>query len=204
MLIISVYTRRMPRLGIVIASVREGRSGLPIAQWFAERARQHGRFELDVVDLKEIDLPVFAERHHPRLRKYEHEKQKAWSARVAALDAFVFVTPEYNWGPSPALLNALDYLLVEWQYKPAAFVSYGGISGGLRAAQLARQTLGALKMMAIPESVVIPFVAQAVDRETGVFTANEIQEKAVPAMLDELLRWTEALASLRTQGGSAR
>jgi NAD(P)H-dependent FMN reductase len=189
----------MPRLGIVIASVREGRAGYPIAQWLTGHARQHGRFEVDVVDLKEVDLPVFAERNHPRLQKYENAKQKAWSARVAALDAFVFVTPEYNWGPSPALLNALEYLLVEWQYKPAAFVSYGGISGGLRGVQLIRQTLTALKMVPIVEGVVIPFVAQAVDREAGTFKPNETQEKAAPAMLDELLRWTEALAVLRAK-----
>jgi NAD(P)H-dependent FMN reductase len=189
----------MPRLGIVIASVREGRVGYPIAQWFVERARQHARFDVDVVDLKEVDLPVFAERHHPRLQKYESDKQQEWSARVARLDAFVFVTPEYNWGPPPALLNALDYLLAEWQYKPAAFVSYGGISGGLRGVQLIKQTLTALKMVPIVEAVVIPFVAQAVDREAGVFTANETQEKAAPTMLDELLRWTEALAVLRSK-----
>jgi NAD(P)H-dependent FMN reductase len=187
----------MPRLGIVIASVREGRIGFPVAQWFIDRARQHGRFDVEVVDLKEIDLPLFAERNHPRLQQYESEHQKAWSARVAALDAFVFVTPEYNYGPSPALLNALDYLLVEWYYKPAAFVSYGGISGGLRAVQLTKQTLTTLKMVPIVEAVAIPFVAQAVDREAGVFKATEAHEKSATAMLDELLRWTEALAVLR-------
>jgi len=189
----------MPRLGIVIASVREGRVGLPVAQWFIERARQHGRFDIDVVDLKEVDLPVFAERHHPRLQKYEHDKQKAWSARVAGLDALVFVTPEYNYGPSPALLNALDYLFVEWHYKPAAFVSYGGISGGLRAVQLTKQTLTTLKMVPIVEAVTIPFVAQAIDREIGAFKANEQHQKSAVVLLDELLRWTEALAVLRVK-----
>ncbi len=189
----------MPRLGIVIASVREGRVGYPVAQWFIERARQHGRFEIDVVDLKEVDLPVFAERNHPRLQKYENEKQKAWSARVAGLDAFVLVTPEYNYGPSPALLNALDYLFVEWHYKPAAFVSYGGISGGIRGVQMTKQTLTTIKMVPIVEAVVIPFVAQAIDRETGVFKANDTHDKSAAAMLDELLRWTEALAVLRAK-----
>ena len=187
----------MPRLGIVIASVREGRAGAPIAQWFIERARQHGRFDVEMVDLKTIDLPLFAERNHPRLQKYESEKQQAWSALVAGLDAFVFVTPEYNYSTAPALLNALDYLFVEWHYKPAAFVSYGGISGGLRAVQLTKQTLTTLKMVPIVEAVVIPFVAKAVDRETGVFTATEVHDASATAMLDELLRWTNALASLR-------
>ena len=187
----------MPRLGVVIASVREGRVGLPVARWFTERARQHGRFEVDVIDLKAVALPMFAERNHPRLRQYESDAQKAWSARVNGIDAFVFVTPEYNYSPAPALLNALDYLFVEWHYKPAAFVSYGGISGGIRAVQMAKQTLTTLRMVPIVEAVVVPMVAQAVDREAGVFKANEQHEKSATAVLDELLRWTGALASLR-------
>jgi len=188
----------MARLGVVIASVRGGRVGLPVAEWFVERARQHARFDVALVDLKEWDLPVFAERHHPRLRQYESDKQKAWSAMVTGLDAFVFVTPEYNYGTAPALVNALDYLYIEWNYKAAAFVSYGGISGGLRAVQMAKQTLGALKMVPIVEAVTIPFVSQAIDRESGKFKATEQHDKGAAAMLDELHRWTTALASLRS------
>lgn len=188
----------MARLGVVIASVREGRVGLPVAQWFIERARQHAQFDVAVVDLKDVDLPVFAERYHPRLRQYESDKQKAWSAMVAGIDAFVFVTPEYNYGTAPGLVNALDYLYVEWNYKAAAFVSYGGVSGGLRAVQMAKQTLGALKMVPIVEAVTIPFAAQAIDRESGTFKATEQHDKAAATMLDELHRWTRALASLRT------
>ena len=188
----------MPRLGVVIASVREGRAGLPIANWFAEQARRHGRFEVEVVDLKEVALPVFAERNHPRLGQYENEAQKAWAKRVAALDAFAFVTPEYNFSVSPALLNALDYLYAEWHYKPAAFVSYGGISAGLRAVQMAKQALSALRVVVIPEAVNVPFVAQAVDRASATFKATEQHEKSAVALLDELHRWTTALASLRT------
>lgn len=187
----------MPRLGVVIASVREGRVGLPIAQWFIERAQQHAKFEVEVVDLKTVDLPVFAERHHPRLQKYENDKQKEWSATVAALDAFVFVTPEYNNGTSPALLNAFDYLFVEWNYKPTAFVSYGGISAGLRAVQMTKLTISALKMVTIVEAVNIPFVAQAIDREAGKFNATDQHDRSATVMLDELYRWSQALATLR-------
>jgi NAD(P)H-dependent FMN reductase len=187
----------MPRLGIVIASVREGRVGRPVADWFTERARQHAQFDIEVIDLKAIDLPVFAERNHPRLRQYENEKQKAWGALIASIDAFVFVTPEYNFGPSPALLNALDYLYVEWHYKAAGFVSYGGISGGLRAVQVAKQTLTTLKMVPLVEAVTIPFVAQAMDKESGKFKATEQHDKSATVLLDELLRWTGALAALR-------
>jgi NAD(P)H-dependent FMN reductase len=187
----------MPRLGVMIASVREGRVGRPVADWFIERARTHGHFEIDVVDLKEVNLPIFAERNHPRLRQYESDHQKAWSARVASLDAFVFVTPEYNYSTAPALLNALDYLLFEWNYKPVGLISYGGISGGLRAAQMVRQTVSALKMVLIPEAVTIPFVTQAIDRESRVFKATDAHDKSAATLLHELGRWTAALASLR-------
>lgn len=184
----------------MIASVREGRVGLPIAEWFVDRARRHAKFDVDTVDLKTIALPVFAERNHPRLQKYESDHQKAWSARVAGLDAFAFVTPEYNYSTAPGLLNALDYLFVEWHFKPAGFVSYGGISGGLRAVQMTKQTLTALKVTPVAEAVTIPFVAKAV--EGGTFNATELHDKSAVALLDELFRWTSVLAPLRA--GDAR
>jgi NAD(P)H-dependent FMN reductase len=187
----------MPKLGVVIASVRAGRIGRPIADWFIGRAREHGQFEIDVVDLKEVNLPIFAERNHPRLRKYENNQQIAWSGRVAALDAFVFVVPEYNHSTAPALLNALDYLLFEWNYKPVAFVSYGGVSGGLRAVQMVKQTVTAMKIVPIPEAVTIPFAVQAIDKESGAFKATDANNASAVTILDELARWTAALATLR-------
>jgi NAD(P)H-dependent FMN reductase len=185
----------MPKLGVVIGSVREGRVGLPIAQWFVERAREHKGFDVELLDLKIINLPIFAERTHPRLQKYESEQQKAWSATIAPIDAFVFVTPEYNYSIAPALLNAIDYLLHEWAYKAVGFVSYGGISGGLRAVQHAKQTLSAVKLVAIPEAVTIPFVAKLVEHNT--FAATDVHDKSAAAMLDELAKWTSALSTLR-------
>jgi len=187
----------MPKLGVIIASVREGRVGRPVADWFTERARTHGRFDIDVIDLKDVNLPLFAERNHPRLRQYESAHQKAWSARIAGLDAFVFVMPEYNYSTAPALLNALDYLVAEWNYKAVGLVSYGGISGGLRAAQMVKQTVTALKMMPIPEAVSISFVAQAIDKDSGIFKPTEAQDRMAATMLDELFRWTAPLATLR-------
>ena len=187
----------MPKLGVVIASVRDGRVGRPISDWFVEHARRHGHFEIDVIDLKTVNLPIFAEPHHPRLRQYESDHQKAWSARVASLDAFVFVMPEYNYSTAPALLNALDYLVFEWNYKPVGFVTYGGISAGLRAAQMVKQTVVAVKMVPIPETVAISLITHPVDREAGTFKSTELQDKAAAIMLGELARWTAALASLR-------
>jgi NAD(P)H-dependent FMN reductase len=185
-----------PQLHVIIASTRPGRIGLPIATWFHGRAQQHPAFETKLVDLEEIGLPLLDEPHHPKLQKYTKDHTKKWAASVASADAFVFVTPEYNHGPAPALANALDYLMLEWAYKPAAFVSYGGVSGGLRSVQAIKPCLTALKMMPIPEAVVIPFFPQhMVD---GVFAKDLApHELAVTSVLDELARWTTAMKTLR-------
>jgi len=185
----------MPRLTVIIASVREGRGGEAIARWFIDRARQHGKFEVQVADLKELNLPILNEPHHPRLKKYVHESTKQWSAIVDASDAFVFVSPEYNYSTPPALVNALDTVYHEWTYKPVGFVTYGGISGGLRAMQMTRMMVTGFKMMPMVEAVNIPFFTQQI--QDGVFKANETQEKSVAPMLDELLRWSDALKMLR-------
>jgi NAD(P)H-dependent FMN reductase len=127
-----------PRLLIIIASTRPGRVGLPVGQWFHERATSHGGFEVEVADLAEWNLPFMDEPNHPRLRQYTQPHTQRWSATVDRADGFVFVMPEYNNGFNAPLKNAIDYLYQEWQYKPVGFVSYGGTSGGLRAVQMAK------------------------------------------------------------------
>ena len=182
-------------LHTIVCSTRPGRVGLPVALWFHEIARQHGGFEAVLVDLAEFNLPIYDEPKHPVLQQYEHEHTKRWSASVSAADAFVFVTPEYNYGPPPSLLNALNYVYKEWNYKPAAFVSYGGVSGGLRAVQIEKHTLTTLKMVPLVEAVTIPMVAQHMSE--GRFTPKEVHQTSATAMLNELARWAEALKPLR-------
>ncbi|MCM3880989.1 MAG: NAD(P)H-dependent oxidoreductase [Vicinamibacterales bacterium] len=186
----------MPTLSIIVASTREGRAGLPVAEWFFSRAQAHGRFDVELIDLKEVDLPLLDEPNHPRFQNYQHEHTRQWSARIQRSDAFVFVTPEYNYGPSPALLNALDYLSSEWHYKAAAFVSYGGISGGTRAVQATKLVVTTLKMVPLVEAVVIPFFSKHI--ENGVFTSDDILDKSASLVLDELARWNDALRALRS------
>ena len=183
------------RLGVMVSSVREGRAGIAVAEWFAEAARAHGAFDVELLDLKVWDLPMLSEPNHPRLRKYTQEKTKQWSAAIAATDAFVIVTPEYNFGSPPALVNALHHIYQEWNYKAAGFVSYGGISGGLRSVQMTKSILTTLKIVPIVEAVTIPFIAKLV--ENGAFKADDKHQKSAAAMLDELARWTKALHALR-------
>jgi NAD(P)H-dependent FMN reductase len=186
----------MPKLHVILASTRPGRAGEPIAEWFVERAVAHGAFEVELVDLAEVDLPFMDEPNHPRLRRYTHEHTKAWSARVDAADAFVFVTPEYNYGFTAPLKNAIDFLHFEWQHKPVGFVSYGGVAAGTRAVQMLKQVVTTLKMLPLFEAVSIPFHTQFIDEE-GRVNANETMEKAADAMLDELVLSEATLAPRR-------
>lgn len=185
-----------PLLQIVIGSTRPGRVGLPVSQWFHGHAETHGGFDLEVVDLARVNLPLLDEPKHPRLHEYVHEHTKAWSRTVTRADAFVFVVPEYNYGFNAATKNAIDYLNQEWQYKPIGFVSYGGVAAGTRAVQMLKQVVTTLKMVPVFESVNIPFVAQFLN-EDGRLQSNRVMDEAAQAMLDELQRWTAALAPLR-------
>lgn len=184
------------KLHTIIISTRPNRLGHHIAKWFDGLAKAHGGFEAELVDLADFNLPVFDEPKHPRLRDYAHEHTKAWSASVDAADAFVFVTPEYNYMPPPSFVNAVDFLAHEWAYKPAAFVSYGGPSAGLRSAHLEKLMLVGMKVMPIPEGVALPMFHQQIDAEKG-FVGNDGQIAAANGALNELARWTEALKPLR-------
>ncbi len=185
-----------PVLQIVIASTRPGRVGLPVAQWFELAASRHDGFDVELIDLAEVALPFFDEPNHPRLRKYEHQHTKDWSMTVDRADAFVFVTPEYNYGFNAVLKNAIDFLNQEWQHKPVGFVSYGGIAAGTRAVQMLKQVVTALKMVPVSASVNIPFVAQFLSDEDRL-QPNDVMTGAATAMLDELLPMAVALEGLR-------
>ncbi|HYB86190.1 MAG TPA: NAD(P)H-dependent oxidoreductase [Streptosporangiaceae bacterium] len=192
----------MPNLTIIIGSTRPGRAGAPIAQWFAARAKDHGGFDVNVVDLAEVDLPLLDEPNHPRLRQYTRQHTKDWSAIVDAADAFVFVTPEYNYGYPASLKNAIDYLHHEWQHKPVGFVSYGGVAAGTRAVQQLKQVVTTLRMLPVFDSVSIPFYSQFLGQD-GTFQANEVLDQAADTMLDELVRTEAALRPLRPAGQPA-
>jgi NAD(P)H-dependent FMN reductase len=190
------------KLEIIVASTRPGRIGLPIGQWIEAEARTHGGFdEVELVDLAEVALPFMNEPNHPRLHRYTHQHTKDWSAKVGEADAFVFVMPEYNYGYTAELKNAIDYLHHEWHYKPAGIVSYGGVAAGTRAAQMLKQVLTTLRITPVFEAVSIPFVSQFIDEEENV-VPNDVMTASAKAMFDELVRVNEALLPLRAGEGS--
>jgi NAD(P)H-dependent FMN reductase len=190
----------MPTLQIIIGSTRPVRVGPALGTWIHQRAVSHGAFDAELTDLAEVDLPMLDEPHHPRLRRYTRPHTLEWSATIDRADAFIWVLPEYNYGYTAPVKNAIDYLHAEWQYKPAGFVSYGGIAAGTRALQLLKPVLSAVKVVPVTEAVNVPFVQQFIG-DDGTFQPTEILETAATAMLDELARWSTALATLRQQDG---
>jgi len=183
------------KLMIVVGSVRPGRIGLPIAEWVRKAAEADGRFEIDFVDLAELALPFMDEPSHPRLRQYTQPHTIAWSERVDAADAFVFVTPEYNHSFSPALKNAMDYLSQEWWRKPVGFVSYGGVSAGSRGVTALEPVVVGLGLVRAGAEVEIPFAGKNV--VDGEFQGDEKVSAILANQLDELVALSTALTPLR-------
>lgn len=187
----------MAKLQIIVASTRPSRIGPKVAEWIETAAREHAGFEeIELVDLAKVNLPMMDEPHHPRMRKYVHQHTKDWSASVDSADAFVFVMPEYNYGFTAPLKNAIDYLHTEWAYKPVGLVSYGGVSAGTRAAQMIKQVVTTLKMTPLPEAVSIPFVHSMIN-EDDELEPNDIMVTSAKAMFEELRRVSDALRPLR-------
>ena len=186
----------LPKLHVVICSTRPGRIGPPVARWFQRFAEHHGKFDVELVDLADFKLPMYDEPVHPARQDYKHEHTKKWAVSVAAADAYVFVMPEYNFSPPPSLVNALDYVYKEWNYKPCGFVSYGGASGGLRAVQAAKLQITTLKMMPMMEGVMVPMAAGHIDDQSQ-FESNELIDKSAVTLLDELRYWADGLKAMR-------
>lgn len=184
-------------LKIIIGSTRPGRIGPTIAKWVEETAKAHGQFDVEIVDLAGIELPLLDEATHPAAQTYEHQHSKRWSKIVDGADAFIFVTPEYDYFAPASLVNAVQTLLKEWGYKAAGVVSYGGISGGLRSAQTLRQLLGNVNLHALPQVVPVPMFPQYIG-EDGIFRGNEMMNGGLTTQLDELHKWAAALKPLRT------
>lgn len=187
---------KKPTLQIILASTRPGRAGAPVASWFEQRAREHGGFDVELVDLAEVALPFVDEPMHPAMRQYTQQHTRDWSASVERADAFAFVTCEYNFGYPATLKNAIDFLYHEWMYKPVGLVSYGGVAAGTRSAEALKQVLNSVKLSPLGETVAIPFVQELL-AEDGSLAANEIMDTAAAQMLDELVRVEGALAPLR-------
>ena len=182
----------MYKLKIITSTVRPGRKGPLISEWVEQIVKEHGKFEVEILDLGTINLPMMNEPNHPMQKKYTHEHSKKWSASVDSADAFIFVTAEYDYNYPAPLRNAIEYLYHEWTYKAAGIVSYGGISAGTRAANSLKADLSTMKMVPLAESVNIPFFNQYIN-DDDKFIPGEMVKPGLIKLLDELVRWTKGL-----------
>ncbi len=176
-------------IAVVIGSTRAGRFGPTVARWFVDHAVTRPDIAVDVIDLADVDLPaVYPDGRTPVV--------DAYAARIAAADAFVVITPEYNHGYPASLKQAIDLVMDEWKAKPVAFVSYGGISGGLRAVEQLRQVFAELHAVTIRDTVSFA-MAHASFGPDGTLHDPAGAEAATKVMLDELVWWGDALRQAR-------
>ncbi len=195
----------MTTIAVIVGSTREGRFSEKPAAWILELLRRRN-VDGRLLDLREYPMPFFDEAVTPATpgrAPYSNEVVQRWTAQVAAADGFVFVTPEYNYGPPAVLKNALDWVYPEWNRKAVAFVSYGSAMGA-RGVQQLRASAIELQLAPIRTSVHIP-VATLMAHFRGGDVAGGLAELEARAnmMLDELLWWTTALRSAREAPATA-
>ena len=184
----------MIRVAVIIGSTRPGRNGESVARWVYEIAKKRDDAEFELVDLKEINLPLLDEPVPPSMGQYSKPHTKAWAAKVASFDAFVFVTPEYNHGTSGALKNAIDFLYAEWNNKAAGFVSYGS-AGGARAVEQLRLVASEVQIAHVRNQVMFSLFSDF--ENFSVFKPHPRHEASVNEMLDQVISWGGALKTLR-------
>lgn len=185
------------KLKIITSTNRSGAQGRIVADWIYEYAKGNSDFEVGLLDLAEINLPFMDEPNHPKLKQYKFEHTKKWSKTIEDADAFIIVLAEYNYGFPAPIKNAIDYLHDEWKYKPVGFVSYGGVSAGLRAVQMLKQVLTTLSMMPLTEQVNLPFFSKNI--QDGKFIPNDSAIRSADVMLEELKKWTESMRQIRVK-----
>lgn len=167
------------RLAVVVGSTREGRFGPTVASWFVDQARRRDDVTVDVIDLAHTDIP-----------------SEALSGAIDAADAFVVVTPEYNHSFPGPLKSAIDSIRTGWFAKPVAFVSYGGLSGGLRAVEPLRGVFAELHAVTIRETVSFHMARERFDGD-GNPKDPDVVNSAAHALLEQLTWWATTLRAGR-------
>ncbi|MFD6158843.1 NADPH-dependent FMN reductase [Nocardia sp. NPDC060256] len=188
-------TENPVKVAVIVGSTRAGRFGPTVANWFVEHAEKRADIAVDLIDLAEDQLPAHMS-HEP-----EPDGARALrsvGARLTAADGFVVVTPEYNHSYPAPLKSAIDWHFTQWQAKPIGFVSYGGISGGLRAVEHLRHVFAELHAVTVRDTVSFHSAAQLFD-PTGKLTDPSAPETAADQLLDQLTWWGSALRSARAE-----
>jgi NAD(P)H-dependent FMN reductase len=195
----------MLNLKIIIGSTRPGRAADLVVPWISGAAREHGAFDVEVLDLRDWQLPIFGETFatlgDPANPAFSVPRVRQWNDAIGAGDAYLFVTPEYNHSVPGGLKNAIDTVWISFGFrnKPVAFVGYsGGQSGAIRAIEHLAHIFVETESVPMRNSVVIPFVRDAFDADGQ--PKNPITNAAAGIMLDDLAWWTTALDKARAEG----
>jgi NAD(P)H-dependent FMN reductase len=183
------------RVAIIIGSTRPGRNGEAVGKWIHEIAKNRNDVDFEMIDVRDFNLPLLDEPIPPSMGKYSKEHTKAWSVKIDSFDAYIFVTAEYNHGIPGALKNAIDFLYKEWNNKVAGFVSYGS-AGGVRAVEQLRLVMAELKVATVRSQVTLSLFTDF--ENFSNFRPAPFQEKSANNMLDEVVAWSGALKTLRT------
>ena len=178
-------------LALIYGSTRQGRFCDVVAAWAAEEVRGFGKFSLDLIDPAEKIPGLTGE-------SGDGGALSSLRQRIAAADAFLVVTPEYNHGYPAPLKSLIDSVGQEWHAKPVAFVSYGGVSGGLRAVEQLRLVFAELNAVSVRDSVSFPGAWEQFDG-SGQLVHPERHKRSMTAMLHRLHWWAVALGKARTE-----
>ncbi|MGP9799532.1 NADPH-dependent FMN reductase [Rheinheimera sp. NSM] len=179
------------QIAIIIGSTREQRFAKTVADWFVSRAEIQQGLKLDVIDLAEACLPA--------VLPYDNDPATAaYVKRIAKAEAFVMITPEYNHSFPASLKQAIDVAQTEWHAKPVAFVSYGGMGGGIRSVEHLRAVLPEVHATSIRNTVSLHNVWKLFD-EQGNFIEPERYNNSVDAMFAQLVWWANALIAAKAK-----
>lgn len=187
-------------LGVIVGSTRPGRRCPPVATWFADLAATRDDVRPTLIDVADLGLPLLDEPLPAITGVYEHEHTQRWSAVIAPLDAFVFVTPEYNHSIPAALKNAIDFLYDEWRDKPAGIVSYGADAAGVRAAEQLRLVLAEVHVADVRQQVALSLIDDFGD---GVVAPRPRKESDAHMLLDQVSAWGRAFRRMRAEARDA-
>jgi NAD(P)H-dependent FMN reductase len=185
---------RVLKIGIIVGSTRPGRKAPAVAGWVHNLLKDRNDAEFEIVDIADYNLPLLDEPVPPSFHQYSKPHTKIWSAKIASLDGFIFVTPEYNHATSAALKNAIDFLFHEWNNKAAGFVGYGS-AGGVRAVENLRLVLAEVKVATVRAQVLLSLFSDFENFTT--FKPSEHHDKTVHIIADEVIAWGEALKQVR-------
>lgn len=184
----------MPKIAVIVGSVRPGRVAREVAEWVHTVAAKRPDAEYELVDIADYDLPQYDEELPPHYGQYAKDHTKRWAAKIAEFDGFVFVTPEYNHSITAALKNALDFIYGEWHDKAAGLVSFGS-SGGVRAAEHLRGVAAELHIATVQAQLALPVATDF--PSYPAFTPQESRADELARVLDQVESWSTALRTVR-------